>query len=430
MAKRRAPRPVSSRVEHSPLDYKWMARALALARKGEALAHPNPMVGAIVVAEDRAVGQGFHTYDGKKHAEILALEEAGGRARGATLYTNLEPCCHTGRTGPCTTAVLAAGIARVVAAMPDPNPRVSGRGFQILRRAGVEVVAGILEADARRLNEAFARWIRTGRPLVTLKVALTLDGRVAYGGDAGPARGGTGATVPATGARRKTRGRGPWITSEVSRAEVQRMRHAADAVVTGIGTVLADDPLLTDRTGLPRRRPLVRVVVDSRLRLPLRSKLAQSAAGDVLVVTRASENSAKAWELEEAGVEILRIGRPRSAKKARGARQDAGIPLETVLQALGELELPSVMIEAGPHLVAAALAAEVVDKVVLFYAARFLGGDGLPMLPIETRQEVRGRTRRAAAAAPRVPELRDVTLRRLGPDFAVEGYLHDVYGDC
>jgi diaminohydroxyphosphoribosylaminopyrimidine deaminase/5-amino-6-(5-phosphoribosylamino)uracil reductase len=232
MAAKRAPGPASSPVEHSSLDYKWMARALALARKGEALAHPNPMVGAIVVAGDRAVGQGFHTYDGQKHAEILALEEAGGRARGATLYTNLEPCCHTGRTGPCTDALVAAGIARVVAAMSDPNPRVSGRGFKILRRAGVEVITGILEAEARRLNEAFACWVRTGRPLVTLKVALTLDGRVAYGKDAGLKAG-------ATAARPKTRGRGPWITSEISRAEVQRMRHAADAVVTGIGTVLA-----------------------------------------------------------------------------------------------------------------------------------------------------------------------------------------------
>ena len=190
MTARRASGPaVSSSVEHSSLDYKWMARALALARKGEALAHPNPMVGAIVVAADRAVGQGFHSYDGKKHAEVLALEEAGGRARGATLYTNLEPCCHTGRTGPCTDAVIAAGITRVVAAMADPNPRVAGRGFARLRRAGVDVVTGVLEADARRLNEAFACWIRTGRPLVTLKVALTLDGRVAHGRRAEPASG-------------------------------------------------------------------------------------------------------------------------------------------------------------------------------------------------------------------------------------------------
>jgi len=425
MAERRAPRPASTPVEHSSLDYKWMARALALARKGEALAHPNPMVGAIVVAGDRAMGQGFHTYDGKKHAEILALEEAGGRARGATLYTNLEPCCHTGRTGPCTDAVRAAGIARVVAAMPDPNPRVAGRGFRILRRAGVEVVAGVLETDARRLNEAFARWIRTGRPLVTLKVALTLDGRVAHERDAGPAGGGTRATA----ARRETRGRGPWISSEISRAEVQRMRHAADAVVTGIGTVLADDPLLTDRTELPRRRPLVRVVLDSRLRLPLRSKLAHTAAGDVLVVTRASENSAKGWSLKEAGVEILRIGRARAAKNTPGVSPAAGLPLENVLEALGELELPSVMIEAGPHLVAAALAADVVDKVVLFYAPRFLGGDALPMLPIGTGREARERKRRAGTAARRVPGLHDVTLRRFGPDFSVEGYLHDVYGD-
>jgi len=418
---------ISSSVEHSSLDFKWMARALALARKGEALAHPNPMVGAIVVANDRAAGQGFHTYQGRKHAEILALEEAGEGARGATLYTNLEPCCHTGRTGPCTNAVIAAGIRRVVAAMADPNPRVSGRGFAILRRAGVEVVTGVLEADARRLNEAFACWIRTGRPLVTLKVALTLDGRVADGKDAGLKAG-------AAAARRKTRGRGPWITSEVSRAEVQRMRHAADAVVTGIGTVLADDPLLTDRTGLPRRRPLVRVVLDSRLELPLRSKLARSAAGDVLVMTRASENSAKAWALEEAGGEVLRIGRPRGSKSARAGERGTGLPLENVFQALGELELPNVMIEAGPRLVAAALAADVVDKVVLFYAPRFLGGDALPMLPVFVTGKGRsgkgrGGERRTGGRALRVPELRDVTLRRFGPDFAVEGYLHDVYGN-
>src|SRR5271170_3735841 len=232
MTARRTAASSSPSAEHSAIDYKWMARTLALARKGEALAHPNPMVGAIVVAGDFAVGRGFHTYDGVKHAEVLALEEAGGRARGATLYVNLEPCCHTGRTPPCTDAIRAAGIRRVVAAMADPNPRVSGRGFKILKRAGIEVVTGVLEADARRLNEGFACWIRTGRPMVTLKVALTLDGRVAYGRDAGPARAGTGATA----ARRKTHGRGPWITCEAARAEVQRMRHAADAVITGIGT--------------------------------------------------------------------------------------------------------------------------------------------------------------------------------------------------
>jgi diaminohydroxyphosphoribosylaminopyrimidine deaminase/5-amino-6-(5-phosphoribosylamino)uracil reductase len=195
------------------------------------------------------------------------------------------------------------------------------------------------------------------------------------------------------------------------------MRHAADAVVTGIGTVLADDPLLTDRTGLPRRRPLVRVVLDSRLRLPLRSKLTRSAAGDVLAVTRISENSAKAWALEQAGVETLRI-----------PGREGELPLKQVFQGLGELELPSVMLEAGPRLVAAALGAGVVDKVVLFYAPRFAGGHGLPMLPALAGRTAAGRPRRAHAAV-RMPQLREVTLRRFGPDFAVEGYLHDVYRD-
>jgi diaminohydroxyphosphoribosylaminopyrimidine deaminase/5-amino-6-(5-phosphoribosylamino)uracil reductase len=365
----------------SVLDYKWMARALELARQGEALAHPNPLVGAVVVAAGRAVGHGFHTYDRKDHAESLALEEAGGRARDATLYVNLEPCCHTGRTGPCTDAILAAGIARVVAAMPDPNPLISGRGFQILRRAGVEVVIGVLEAEARRLNEAFACWIRTRRPLVTLKAALTLDGRVAS-----PQR------------------KEPWITSEASRAEVQRMRHTADAVVTGIGTVLADNPLLTDRTKQQRRRPLVRVVLDARLRLPLRSKLVRSAAGDVLVLTRASEHSRRTQALERAGVEVVRI-------PGRGRR----LPLRTVFQVLGELELVHAMMEAGPRLVASALHAELVDKVVLFFAPKFLGGKAMPLVA------------EGFKSLARAPELREITLRRFGSDFAVEGYLHDVY---
>jgi diaminohydroxyphosphoribosylaminopyrimidine deaminase/5-amino-6-(5-phosphoribosylamino)uracil reductase len=407
-------------------DLKWMARALALAREGEALAHPNPMVGAIVVAGGREVGRGFHTYDGVKHAEILALEEAGGLARGATLYLNLEPCCHTGRTGPCTDAILAAGIRRVVAAMPDPNPRVAGRGFEILRNAGVEVTSGILEEVARRLNETFTRWIRTGLPLVTLKAALTLDGKVAIPG--APALAGKTGQLTRVN-RRGTAAKRRWITSEISRAEVQRMRHAADAVVTGLGTVLADDPLLTDRTGLPRRRPLVRVVLDSRLRLPLESRLVRSAAGDVLVLTRVSENSARAWALEQEGVETLCIARAsvrsrgrRGAKGAAPGRQ--GLPLVEVFRALGELELLSVLLEAGPRLMAGALAAGVADKVVLFYAPRFLGGDALDMLPHSATQ---GAGHRKLLSA--VPCLQNVTLQRFGPDFAVEGYLRDVYGD-
>lgn len=360
-----------------------MARALALARQGEAFAHPNPMVGAVVVKSGRAVGEGFHNYVDPRHAEVIALERAcaAGAARGATLYVNLEPCCHTGRTGPCTDAVIAAGLRRVVVAMADPNPPVAGRGIARLRRAGVVVEVGLRQAEAERLNEAFARWIRTRRPLVTLKVGMTLDGRVA--------------------SPKKSE---KWITSRESREEVQRMRHAADAVVTGIGTVLKDDPLLTDRTGLPRRRPLVRVVLDDRLRLPLDSKLVRSADCDLLVFTLQPEDSRKARALEDCGVEVMSL-------RGRGKR----LPLGQVLEELGELELLSVMLEAGPTLMEAALRAGAVDKVMLFVAPKFLGAGALPIL--------RGSFRSLAAA----PALRDVCLHRFGPDFAVEGLLRDVY---
>ena len=288
-----------------------MDRALALAARGVALASPNPLVGAVLVRDGHVVGEGFHTYDGVRHAEIIALEAAGESARGATLYINLEPCCHTGRTGPCTQALIAAGVARVVAAMPDPNPAVAGRGFKQLRAAGIEVSTGLREAEARRLNEAFARWIVSRNPLVTLKSALTLDGQLVLPHAKSAAR---------KGARISEKDR--WISSPESRAEVQRMRHASDALLTGIGTVLVDDPLLTDRTGLPRRRKLLRVVMDSRLRLPLRSKLVRSADKDVLVFTRAKENSPKARALRRAGVEIVRLaGRGAKPDLARSRRR-------------------------------------------------------------------------------------------------------------
>ncbi len=200
---------------------KRMRRALELARRGEALASPNPMVGAVLVRKGRVVGEGFHTYDGVRHAEIVALDAAGAAANGSTLYVNLEPCCHTGRTGPCTRAIIAAKVARVVAAMSDPNPLVAGQGFRELRRAGIEVISGVLEKEAQRLNEAFSTWVTARRPFVTLKSAMTLDGQLVL--------------PPAPRSRQK--GKIRWITSEASRAEVQRMRHASDALLTGIGTV-------------------------------------------------------------------------------------------------------------------------------------------------------------------------------------------------
>ena len=252
----------------------YLKQGLELARRGASLASPNPMVGAVLVREGEVVGRGFHTYTGKRHAEIIALDEAGERARGATLYINLEPCCHQGRTPPCTDALIAAGIGRIVAAMTDPNPEVSGKGFRKLRAAGIDVeIAAGYTAEAEKLNEAFTHFMRTGLPLVTLKAAVTLDGKIAapennYG----------------------------WITSEKARAHVQGVRHAHDAILTGIGTLRADDCRLTDRTGKPRSRPLMRIVLDSQLRIPLDSKMITGCRGDVTVITTsAAETPSLTW---------------------------------------------------------------------------------------------------------------------------------------
>jgi diaminohydroxyphosphoribosylaminopyrimidine deaminase/5-amino-6-(5-phosphoribosylamino)uracil reductase len=384
----------SSTAPKIAADAVFMDRALELAACGVALASPNPLVGAVLVRDGRTVGEGFHTYDGVRHAEIIALEAAGETARGATLYLNLEPCCHTGRTGPCTQALIAAGVARVVAAMADPNPAVAGRGFKQLRAAGIEVSTGLREAEARRLNEAFARWIVSRKPLVTLKSALTLDGQLVLPHAKRGAR---------KGARISQKDR--WISSPESRDEVQHMRHVSDALLTGIGTVLVDDPLLTDRTGLPRRRKLLRVVLDSRLRLPLRSKLVLSADGDMLVFTRAKEDSPKARALRRAGVEVVRLA-------GRGSKPDL---LEAVAE-LGRREILSVLLEAGAILNSAALAAGIVDKMRVFFAPKVAG--------LAAR-------RPGAASAPArlraVQELQNITIESFGPDFAIEGYLRDVY---
>jgi diaminohydroxyphosphoribosylaminopyrimidine deaminase/5-amino-6-(5-phosphoribosylamino)uracil reductase len=364
-------------------DHQWMDLALELARRGEALASPNPLVGAVVVREGAEVGRAFHTYDGVKHAEVLALEAPpSGAARGATLYTNLEPCSHQGRTGPCVEAIIEAGVARVVAAMSDPNPSVNGRGFERLRAVGIEVVTGIREEEARRLNEAFACWILTARPLVTLKAGLTLDGRIA------------GLSAPTPGHR--------WITSEESRAQVQRLRHQSDAVLTGIGTVLADDPYLTDRTDEPRRRPLLRVVLDAGLRLPLDSQLVRTAQNDVLVFCGEDIWMGKRLRLEQRGVETVEL------KEAAGR-----ISLQAVLGKLAERQITSLLLEAGAQVNAYAVAMGLVDKVWLFYAPKFLGAEAVPLL---------------AGGGP-LPPLRHYCLHRFGPDFAVEGYWHDVYGN-
>src|SRR6202161_3764198 len=312
-------------------DEVWMLRALTLATRGAALAHPNPIVGAVLVKNGKVIGEGFHDYDRRDHAEIVALKQAGKNARGATLYVTLEPCCTTGRTGPCTKAIIAAGIKKVVSAMRDPNPAVSGKGLAELRRAGIQVISGVLEKQAQHLNEDFALWINTELPLVTLKTALTLDGQIA-----------------------QKAGSVTWITSQQSRDAVQRLRHEADALLTGIGTVLADNPRMSDRTGEPRRRPLLRAIVDSRLRTPLRSKLVKSAEGDVIVFTARSADSPRARALARTGVEVFQV-------RSRGGHVD----LHAVLRELGRREMLNVLLEAGAELNGAALQSGIVDKMIL-----------------------------------------------------------------
>jgi diaminohydroxyphosphoribosylaminopyrimidine deaminase/5-amino-6-(5-phosphoribosylamino)uracil reductase len=354
--------------------------ANSLAQNGTGLASPNPLVGCVIATADgRVVGEGFHQYDWRDHAEIVALKAAGEKSRGANLYVNLEPCNHTGRTGPCTEAIIAAGIKRVFIGMQDANPKVSGRGIARLRAAGIEVVLASEEEEtaAQRLNEDFANWIRTGKPFVTLKSALTLDGQLALPGK-------PGAQMDS------------WFTSEESRAEVHRMRHRSDALLTGIGTILADNPLLTDRSGRLRRRRLLRVILDSRLRLSAKSRIVQSADDDLLVFTAASLKSAKAKILQHRGVELVR------ARSHRGR-----IDLHAVVDELGQRDILSVLLEAGPSLNGAALANNLVRKLVLFYAPIFAG---LPTVPF------------ADSDLP-LASLHSVSLRQFGPDFAVEGYL-------
>ena len=363
-----------------------MDRALALARRGEGLTSPNPMVGAVLVRNNRVVGEGFHTYDGRKHAEILALESAGNQARGATLYVNLEPCCHQGRTGPCTNALIVAGVRRVVAAIRDPNPAVAGRGFKQMRSAGIKVEIRLREAQARHLNMAFTRWIKSKKPFVTLKSAMSLDGRIASR---------PGSTT--------------WLTSPESLAEVHRIRHSADALITGVGTVLADNPRMTDRSGLRRRRRLLRVVLDSRLRLPLRCKLVRHAKGDLLVFTAQSLVSARARALRSAGVEIEQV----SMRRGR-------LNLEAVLHALGRRGILHALVEAGAELNGAFLGASLVDRLILFIAPRLLGENAVPFARFGTATS--GRKKLA-----HVPPLRVLSVRQFGPDICIEGSFRDVH---
>lgn len=382
-------------------DEDFLRRTLELARQGIGLTSPNPNVGALIVADHgEVVGSGTHTYDGVKHAEVLALEQAGAKARGATLYINLEPCSHQGRTGPCADAVIAAGIRRVVGGIPDPNPLVSGQGFARLRNAGVIVASGLLAEACMRINDSFANYIRRHTPLVTLKTAMTLDGKIAP--PPGESENPTALGVASVS--------GGWITSEVARAHVQELRHQSDAIMVGVGTIIADDPLLTDRSGLPRRRPLLRVIVDSRLRLPLESRLVQSSHdGDVLVVCSLAEEKRK-QTLRDHGIRVDQIP---------AATPDGRPNMTSLVRLLGELEITSLLIEGGAMINWASLHSDIVDKVFFYYAPKILAGSG--SVPFATAT---GFKRMNEAA-----HVKSIRLHRFGEDFAMEGFLRDPYRD-
>lgn len=384
-----------------PADERGLRRSLELARNAAAFASPNPTVGCVLLSSGTVLGEGAHFYDNFDHAEISALKQARAARHdlhGATACVTLEPCAHHGRTGPCSDALIAAGIARCIVATVDPNPLVRGEGLARLTAAGVEVLVLPPDDDlahkARRLNDAFAFAIQHKRPFVTLKAALSVDGKLA------PPPTQRTATAP------------HWLTGETARADVQQLRHSTDAILTGIGTVLADDPRLTDRTGLPRRRPLLRAIVDSQLRILVDSKLVRSAAehwqNDLVVFC--SEDAAEDREsgLQSRGVEVHRL-----------PLRDGHLDLRVALDHLNTHHIRSVLVEAGYALNGALLRHGLVDKVVLYFAEQKLGADSIPFAEGMTSYLLQQH----------LSSIERATFPNGGgEDVRISGYLHDPWG--
>ena len=361
-------------------DETFMKMALALAEKGWGWTSPNPMVGAVVVKDGVVVGRGFHRKVGGPHAEVNALNDAGPRARAATLYVTLEPCNHAGRTPPCTEAVLRSGVNRVVVAMTDPNPHVTGGGIERLKGQGIEVVTGVCETESRKLNEAFVKHVTTGTPFVMMKTAGTLDGRIA------------------------TRtGDSKWITNVRSRAFVHRLRHRADAIMVGVGTVRTDDPRLTTRLEDGEGADPLRIVLDTHLSMPSHAKLLHlTSASDTLIVANPPVDEKKRMRLEHAGANVLIMDEP-----------GAGIDLKALLKALGRMKVTSLLIEGGSRVNGSALRSGIVDKVYMFFAPKLCGGDdGVPICsgtgPERMDQSIR---------------LDRISVRRFDDDVMIEGYI-------
>lgn len=357
-------------------DRLFMRRALRLASRARGKTAPNPMVGALLVKDGRIIAEDYHRKAGTPHAEPLVLDKAGRDAKGSTLYVTLEPCCHSGkRTPPCTDAIISHGVKRVVAAMIDPNPKVSGKGFEMLEKAGIDVTTGVLEKEAALLNEAYIKFITTGKPFVTLKTAMTLDGKIAT-----------------------AEGQSKWITGEKARALVHRLRGDVDAVLTAIGTVKADDPELTSRTGERLKRPSqpVRVVIDPRLEIPEAAKVLRMPP-PTIIVTKASGR--KLNKSIKTGVSVITY--------------KGKLELDWLMQNLAARGIMSVLIEGGSSLNAHAFEDGIVDKIMFFIAPKIIGGR-------ESFPAVGGRQFKRLHEAHRI---RDVKVRRIGEDMLIEGYV-------
>ena len=364
--------------EWAEADRRFMERGLALAAKGAGHVSPGPLVGCVMVSPSgEVVGEGLYVYENLKHAETYALEQAGERARGATAYVSLEPHAHHGRTPPCTDALINAGVSRVVSPIEDPNPKVSGKGFAHLRAAGVEVAVGLLAREARKLNEKYLHFMATGGPFVHLKLAASLDGKLA------------------------TRtGESQWITGPESRARVHELRHEYDAILVGAGTALADDPLLTDRSGKPRRQPLARVLLDESLKISVNAKLIATAAEAPLIIFAGQKaESTKLDLLRSSGVEIV-------------CDESNGRDLQAVLSELGGRSIQSVLVEGGAGIAGKLLEAGLVNKVSFFLTPIIIGGQDAP------GAIGGGGIERLADA----PKLHDLEIVRRGEDIEVTGY--------
>ncbi len=361
-------------------DVLFMRMALRLARRGEGAVNPNPVAGAVVVQGERVVGKGYHRVFGGPHAEVEALDQAGALARGATLYVTLEPCPHHGKTPPCTERILEAGIARVVFACEDPNPLVRGKGLARLRDAGVEVAHGVLAAEARRQNEIFFKFITTGLPFVTLKLAMSLDGRIAT----------------RTGDSR-------WISSRAAREYVHLLRGENDAIMTGVGTVLKDDPLLTVRHPNWRGKRITRVILDSGLRFPLRARMLSTLSrGKILIFAAPGARPARIEALRKKGVEVLIIPATKT-----------GLDLREALAELGKREITGLLVESGAHLATSLLEEKLADKVFLTLSPLLTGGE-------RARSFFEGTGARTIGDA---LHIRRFTHFTIGRDIIMEGYL-------